>query len=60
MASARRSCFPIIVSGELIGTMDFLALEILTPTPERLDVLRKVAKLVSMAIARLRDAESEP
>ena len=39
--------------------MDFLALEILTPTPERLDVLRKVAKLVSMAIARLRNAELE-
>ena len=37
--------------------MDFLALEILSPTPERLDVLRKVGRLVSMALKRLRDAE---
>ena len=52
-------CFPIIVAGNVIGTMDFLALEILSPTPERLDVLRNVGRLVSMALTRLRDAEAE-
>ena len=52
-------CFPLIVDGKLVGTMDFFALEILNPTPERLEVLRKVGMLVSMAIVRLRDVESE-
>ena len=52
-------CFPLFVDGKLVGTMDFFALEILNPTPERLEVLRKVGKLVSAAIVRLRDVESE-
>jgi methyl-accepting chemotaxis protein len=52
-------CFPLIVDGKLVGTMDFFALEILNPTPERLEVLRKVGMLVSAASVRLRDVESE-
>ncbi len=52
-------CFPITVDGKLVGTMDFLALEILSPTLERLEVLRKTGRLVSMALKRLRDAELE-
>ena len=52
-------CLPIFVDGQLIGTMDFFALEILSPTLERLEVLRKVVKMVATAIVRLRDVESE-
>ena len=52
-------CLPIFVDGQLIGTMDFFALEILSPTLERLDVLRRVVKMVATAIVRLRDVESE-
>ena len=39
--------------------MDFFALEILSPTLERLEVLRRVVKMVATAIVRLRDVESE-
>ena len=51
--------FPLIVGGNVIGTMDFFALETLTPTSERLDVLRSVGRLVSSAIERLREAERQ-
>jgi methyl-accepting chemotaxis protein len=47
-------CFPIIVADQVIGTMDFFALETLTPSPERLEALRSVARSVSSAIERLR------
>ncbi|MBV8678392.1 MAG: GAF domain-containing protein [Planctomycetaceae bacterium] len=47
-------CFPIIVADQVIGTMDFFALETLTPSPERLEVLRSVARSVSSAVERLR------
>ena len=50
-------CFPIIVADQVIGTMDFFALETLAPSPERLEVLRSVARLVSSAIERLRGEE---
>ena len=49
--------FPIIVGGEVAGTMDFFALETLLPSAERLEVLRSVGRLVSGAIQRLRDAQ---
>ena len=46
-------CFPIIVDGEVIGTMDFFATETLEPSVQRLDALRNVARLVSQAISRI-------
>jgi methyl-accepting chemotaxis protein len=46
-------CFPIIVRGEVLGTMDFFALETLEPSEERLDTLRNVGRLVSSAIERV-------
>jgi methyl-accepting chemotaxis protein len=46
-------CFPVIVDGSVIGTMDFFATETLDPSPNRLDALRSVGQLVSQAITRL-------
>ncbi|HWB10978.1 MAG TPA: methyl-accepting chemotaxis protein, partial [Pirellulales bacterium] len=46
-------CFPVVVDGRVAGTMDFFALETLTPSPERLDTLRAVGRLVSSTIERL-------
>nr|WP_246303733.1 methyl-accepting chemotaxis protein [Nocardioides thalensis] len=52
-------CFPIIVGGEVRGTMDFFATETLDPTPERLDALRTVGRLVSAAVERIEKASAE-
>lgn len=52
-------CFPIILKGEVVGTMDFFALETLSPTQERLDALRTVGRLVSTSLERIQKAESE-
>ncbi|HEY0779722.1 MAG TPA: GAF domain-containing protein, partial [Gemmatirosa sp.] len=52
-------CFPIQIDGKVVGTMDFFALETLTLTPERLDVLRNVGRLVSGAIERVQDASAQ-
>ncbi len=49
-------CFPVMVDGSVIGTMDFFALETLQPSVERLDVLRTVGRLVSKAIQDARRA----
>jgi methyl-accepting chemotaxis protein len=46
-------CFPIIVGGDVVGTMDFFATETLHPTEQRLDALRNVGRLVSQALERL-------
>lgn len=52
-------CFPIEVEGQVVATMDFFATETLSPSPERLEALRSVGRLVSSAIARLREAERQ-
>ncbi len=49
-------CFPIMVGGEVAGTMDFFVLETIEPSPERLNALRTVGQLVSATFERLRDA----
>ncbi|GAB4516704.1 MAG: hypothetical protein Tsb0010_00650 [Parvularculaceae bacterium] len=49
-------CFPIIVDGDVIGTMDFFATETLELSEERLDALRNVGRLVSDAMARMKVA----
>lgn len=46
-------CFPIIVHGEVRGTMDFFAMTTLDPAPTRLAALRAVGRLVSQTIERL-------
>lgn len=46
-------CFPIVVADEVVGTMDFFALDTLSPSPDRLDTLRSVGKLVSAALDRV-------
>jgi methyl-accepting chemotaxis protein len=52
-------CFPIIVNNQVVGTMDFFALETLQPSAERLDALRGVGRLVSSAIDRIQKNEIE-
>ena len=52
-------CFPIMVDGQVAGTMDFFTLETLHPSPERLDALRNVGQLVSAAIERVRESERQ-
>lgn len=50
-------CFPVIAGDDVVGTMDFFSTETLELSPERLDVLRSVATLVSAAVARVRESE---
>ena len=52
-------CFPLLIGGNVIGTMDFFALETLTPSPERLEALRGVGRLVSSAVERIQKTENE-
>ncbi len=52
-------CFPILIQGAVVGTMDFFALETLTLSDERMDALRKVGALVSAAIERLENVRRE-
>ncbi|MGN6605567.1 MAG: GAF domain-containing protein [Jatrophihabitans sp.] len=46
-------CFPLIINGSVVATMDFFATETLSPTAERLDALRNVGRLVSQALERI-------
>ena len=52
-------CFPIMRDGQVTGTMDFFATETLTPSAERLDVLRSVGRLVSAALDRIKETERQ-
>ncbi len=45
--------FPILVGGQVIGTMDFLTDESITPSEGRIDALRNVGRLVSTALERV-------
>ncbi|WP_148613047.1 methyl-accepting chemotaxis protein [Nocardioides rubriscoriae] len=51
-------CFPILVRGEVVGTMDFFATETLELSRQRLDALRNVGRLVSAALERLAREEA--
>lgn len=46
-------CFPIIVGGEVVGTMDFFTTDALQPSVQRLEALRNVGRLVSAAVDRI-------
>ena len=52
-------CFPLLLDGEVVGTMDFFATETLDPSPQRLDALRTVGVLVSQACERVAVAERQ-
>ncbi len=52
-------CFPIVVDGDVVGTMDFFATETLTPSANRLESLRAVGRLVSQSLQRLDATERE-
>lgn len=52
-------CFPILVGGDVVGTMDFFATETLEPSPGRLDALRNVGRVFSQAVERLDKEEAE-
>jgi len=52
-------CFPILLAGEVVGTMDFFATETLEPSAERLDALRNVGRLVSGALERVAKIEAD-
>ena len=52
-------CFPILLNGEVAGTMDFFSLETLTLSRQRLDALRKIGALVSSAMERLESARAQ-
>lgn len=49
-------CFPIEVNGQLIGTMDFFALETIALSDSRRETLRSVGRLVSQSITRLQES----
>jgi methyl-accepting chemotaxis protein len=46
-------CFPVLVEGDVVGTMDFFATETLEPSTNRLEALRTVGRLVSQSLDRL-------
>lgn len=46
-------CFPVMIEGQVVGTMDFFMLETITPSAQRLDTLRNVGRLVSQAFSRI-------
>ena len=46
-------CFPVLVDGEVVGTMDFFATETLEPSPQRLEALRNIGRLLSQALPRI-------
>jgi len=46
-------CFPIQMSGRVMGTMDFFTEARITPSESRLDALRNVGRLVSSALERV-------
>ncbi|HWJ09962.1 MAG TPA: methyl-accepting chemotaxis protein [Nocardioides sp.] len=52
-------CFPVMIDGEVVGTMDFFATETLHPSTQRLDALRNVGRLVSQAVARINRETAE-
>lgn len=52
-------CFPIMIKGQVVGTMDFFALETLSPSEERLNALRSVGRMVSETFERLQQQEKQ-
>jgi methyl-accepting chemotaxis protein len=51
--------FPFIVANEVYGVFFFFSFQPLQPSPERLDTLRNIGRLVGQAFGRLLDLEKE-
>ncbi|GHE13295.1 methyl-accepting chemotaxis protein [Klenkia taihuensis] len=52
-------CFPVLVGGEVIGTMDFFSTETIALSESRASALRNVAQLVSQRLEVLRRVEDD-
>ncbi len=52
-------CFPIIIGGRVVGTMDFFTTETITLSESRMSALRNVQQLVSQRLETISRAESE-
>jgi len=53
-------CLPITIDGRVVGTMDFFTQDRIQPSPERLETLRSIGRLVSSAMQRVdRQAEND-
>ncbi len=52
-------CFPVLLENDVIGTMDFFALETLELSEARLETLRSVGQLVSAAVGRQKTSERQ-
>jgi methyl-accepting chemotaxis protein len=52
-------CFPVMVGGQVVGTMDFFATETLHPTADRLEALRNVGRIVSSGMDRISAVEAD-
>jgi methyl-accepting chemotaxis protein len=52
-------CFPVVVEGEVVGTMDFFALETIELSSERLAALRSVGQSVSAAMEQVIQRQRE-
>jgi len=52
-------CLPIEIDGHLVATMDFFTKEVLSPSTERLDSFRNIARSISAGMARLREVQRE-
>ncbi|WPF82950.1 GAF domain-containing protein [Sanguibacter sp. 4.1] len=52
-------CFPLYEDGQVAGTMDFFATEVLALSPQRVETLRSIGVLVSQALERVVVAERQ-
>jgi GAF domain-containing protein len=52
-------CFPVVVDGQVIGTMDFFATGTIDLSESRADALRNVQRLLSQRLDALRRAEAD-
>ncbi len=50
-------CVPVIIRGEVYGTVDCFALEVHKPSDNRMESFRNIARLVSQALTRIQDAQ---
>ena len=51
--------FPVQMGGKVAGTMDFFSLETLQLSPQRMEALRNIGRIVSGAFERIAAAENE-
>jgi methyl-accepting chemotaxis protein len=50
-------CVPVIIRGEIYGTIDCFALEVHKPSDNRMESFRNIARLVAQALTRIQDAQ---